>query len=117
MSKLSVIRSTDSDDKAVGTVALGWEDESSWGSQDPDAGYIHRLAIKDGYQGQGIGEQMIDWANNQLKQNNRQFLRLDCAINNKALCTYYEKQGFVRVAEKEYSPTYTAALYERPIIA
>lgn len=103
------------DTEAVGTVTLQWEDESIWGSQGPDAGYIHRLAIKDGYKGQGIGEEMLGWADEQAVQNNRRFLRLDCDANNTSLCAYYQKQGFVKVGEKHQDKGHTSALFERHI--
>jgi ribosomal protein S18 acetylase RimI-like enzyme len=105
------------DGEVVATVALQWDDESSWGVQPPVAAYIHRLAVKDGFHGQGLGEQIIDWANEQAVQNGRQFLRLDCDARNTSLCAYYENQGFVKVGTKqipEYND-YIAALYERPV--
>ncbi len=104
--------------KIVGTVALGWQDERDWGQQLPNAGYIHRLAIKDGFHGQGIGEQIIDWAVKEVIHNNRQLLRLCCDVNNTQLCAYYEKQDFVQVGTKEPEENgYTAALYERRLSA
>lgn len=101
----------------VGTVSLQWDDERSWGEQPPVAGYMHRLAIKDGYYGQGLGGQAIDWATSQVAKEGRQFLRLDCEASNTELCAYYEKQGFKQVGTRpipEYEG-YVAALYEKPV--
>lgn len=104
------------DGEAVGTVALQWEDEPVWGVQPPIAGYIHRLAIKDGVEAKGLGAQMIDWAGNQVARRHRKFLRLDCDIRNLGLCAYYEKQGFVQVGSKQMTRSgHTAALYERQV--
>ena len=104
-------------DEVVGTVSLQWEDERNWGPQPPVAGYLHRLAIKDGFHGKGLGEQVVNWAAAQVADRGRQFLRLDCEAKNTQLCAYYENQGFVRVGERpipEYGD-YVAALFEREV--
>lgn len=101
----------------VGTVSLQWEDVRSWGEQPPIAGYLHRLAIKDEYKGQGLGDTIVDWAAQQAAKNGRQLLRLDCEESNTQLSAYYEKLGFVKVGTKpipEYGD-YVAALYERVV--
>lgn len=103
-------------DEAVGTVTLQWDDEPIWGVQQPVAGYVHRLAIKSGYKGQSIGEQMLHWADQQVVQNNRKLLRLDCDADNLSLCAYYEKQGFTKVGEKQRpNKAHVSALFERPV--
>lgn len=105
------------DDVIVGTVALEWADTEGWGDRENgQAGYIRRLAIHDGYHGQHIGEQIIDWAADQVKLKGRAYLRLDCSPDNKKLCAYYENQDFKRVEIKHF-PDYnsTAALYEHSI--
>ncbi len=103
------------DGEIVGTVGLQWEDASIWGDQPPVAGYIHRLAIKDGFHGLGLGEQVLNWAQAEAAKKGRSLLRLDCSTDNPKLCAYYEKLGFVQVGTKHregdgVSPT---ALYER----
>lgn len=110
-SKMYIIRQGED---VVGTVSLQWEDERSWGEQPPVACYLHRLAIKDRYKGQGMGAATVDWAEQQAANNDRHLLRLDCEESNVRLCAYYEKLGFVKVGSKpipEYGD-YVAALYE-----
>lgn len=98
---------------AVGTVALQWEDTRVWGDQPPVAGYIHRLAIKEGCEGQGMGEKIISWAGNEVSLQGRRLLRLDCDEKNEKLCAYYERLGFKKVGIKDLSEDgYIAALYE-----
>lgn len=102
----------------VGTFMLIWEDGMMWGEQPPNAGYIHQLATRDGYRGQGFGEKMINWAAQEVAKKSRQWLRLDCSPDNADLCAYYEELGFKRVGVREiHAPTHTymAALYERPV--
>lgn len=105
--------------KPAGTFRLQWEDKRFWGGRAPDAGYIHLLAVTPDMHGLGIGEQIIDWALGQVAQDNRQFLRLDCRPDNKGLCDYYEKLGFIRKAmrqtKNDVGTPYIAALYERKV--
>jgi ribosomal protein S18 acetylase RimI-like enzyme len=104
-------------DEMVATFGLHWNDERIWGSQAADAGYIHRLATKDGWHGKGIGKEIISWASAEVAGNNRHYLRLDCDSKNVSLCGYYEKLGFKETGKKLIKPykDYYATLYERPI--
>lgn len=107
------------DNEVVGTVALQWEDERFWGVQPPIAGYLHRLAVKEGFYKQGIGEQIIDWAAAQVAAEGRFLLRLDCEEKNTGLCRYYEVLGFIKVGRLPFpeldNGNYVEALYERPV--
>lgn len=104
-------------DEPVGTFALLWEDERVWGEQPPVAGYLHQLAVKDGYRGMHLGRRLLDWAGHYVAQSGRQLLRIDFPPDNVGLKTYYEKLGFKWIKDSEVSTphtTYSAALYERP---
>ncbi len=89
------------DDEIAATVTLQWADEPVWGKQTSEAGYLHRLAIKDGFHGQDLGQRIIEWAVSEVALKNRQFLRLDCDPANKQLCAYYEAQGFSQTGQKK----------------
>lgn len=105
------------DNEAVGTAILLWEDPGMWGEQPPIAGYIHGLAVKDGFYGQKIGARILDWAADKVSHQGRQLLRLDCPATNEGLCTYYEKLGFRKVAVKP-NPMHageTTAYFERTV--
>lgn len=105
-------------DEVVGTVSLTWEDHRVWGNQPPVAGYIHRLAVKQGFHGQNLGKRIIDWALATAAQNKKEFLRLDCASENTNLCKYYEGLGFKLVATKQIPSddgNYIAALYQKQL--
>lgn len=104
-------------DEVVATASLQWEDERNWGEQPPVAGYMHRLAVRNDFHGQGLGETITDWISAQVAKEGRQYLRLDCEESNTELCAYYEKLGFVKVGTRpvpEYGD-YAAALYQRPV--
>jgi ribosomal protein S18 acetylase RimI-like enzyme len=103
--------------EAVGTFSITWEDTHTWGKQESDAGYIHRLAVRHGFHGKGLGEAIINWAAAETKKQGRTLLRLDCPLDNKKLRAYYEKQGFIQVGTSKTDQVdgYTPALYERKI--
>lgn len=102
----------------VGTLALLWEDTEYWGERPPDAGYIHRLALRNSHRGQNLGTEILDWATQEVLKNNRSYLRLDCSPDNLRLCNYYESLGFVRQGIKEtliVDTLWRSALYERKL--
>jgi GNAT superfamily N-acetyltransferase len=103
--------------EAVGTVKLQWSDDIDWDNHRSSGGYIHQLAIKEDFHGQGLGRQLIDWAAAEAAKNGKKFLGLDCSDQNEKLCKYYEDQGF-NLAGYKSIPAYdnhTAALFERKI--
>jgi ribosomal protein S18 acetylase RimI-like enzyme len=106
-----------SDGEVIGTFGLHWQDERVWGDQPPNAGYVHRLAVRDDLHGQDLGLRIIDWAVAEVARNGRQYLRLDCDSSNTKLRDYYEKQGFKEIGKKHIPPhkNYFATLYERQV--
>lgn len=113
MMKSSTVYLINEDNKPVATFSISWEDEKMWGKRPPDAGYLHRLAVKSDHHGRGLGEEAIKAAEGIVKNKGRQYLRLDCLAANEKLCEYYEKQGFARVSQTDTDAK--AALYERPV--
>jgi ribosomal protein S18 acetylase RimI-like enzyme len=103
------------DDMPVATMSLSWQDEKYWGTQDPIAGYVHRVAVRNGFHGLGLGSFSIDWCATQVSARNRRYLRLDCDHRNKMLSAYFEALGFTLVATKPMPELgdYVASLYER----
>jgi ribosomal protein S18 acetylase RimI-like enzyme len=99
----------------AGMLTLSWQDEEYWGPRDPDAGYVHRLSIRDGFHGRGLGVYAINWCADLVRANGQQRLRLDCEVKNAKLCAYYESIGFVRVGTKPFPSGYVASLYELTI--
>ena len=107
------------DGEVIGTVLLQWDDDINWGPQPPVAGYMHRLAIKSGHHGKDLGKQIVGWAEEQVAQRGREYLRLDCEAANTELCAYYENLGFERVKTWDAPgyDDYEAALYEKRVVA
>ncbi|RZJ58871.1 MAG: GNAT family N-acetyltransferase [Acidovorax sp.] len=93
--------------------AIERDDEPYWGTQPPVAGYLHGLAINNGFHGAGIGSWVMGWAQRHVSAQGRGWLRLDCSAGNPGLCRYYERCGFVRVGEQVFANGHVAALYQR----
>jgi GNAT superfamily N-acetyltransferase len=87
------------DRRAVGTFTLQWSDEMFWPGADDEAGYIHRIAVR--REARGLGVELLKFAERATAATGRKLLRLDCFSENDALCSYYERAGFVRRADIE----------------
>ena len=104
------------DNEIIGVFLLQWQDDIYWDNRDDQAGYIHQLAIKQGFHGQGLGEKLIDWAGRKTAKKSKKYIRLDCSDQNQSLCEYYETQGFKQTGTKSIpDKNYTAALYQKPV--
>ena len=80
--------------EAIGTFALQWSDEETWGMMPDNAGYVHGLAVRRDFAGRGLGRELLDWTENRVSLSGRQYLRLDCTAENDALNAYYRRAGF-----------------------
>jgi ribosomal protein S18 acetylase RimI-like enzyme len=102
------------DGEPAATVTLLWDDPFFWGTQPPDAAYVHKLAIRRVFAGRGLGEAIVEWADRQAAAAGRRYLRLDCMRDNDRIRRYYERLGFEHRGDRDH-PRFPAALYERRI--
>jgi ribosomal protein S18 acetylase RimI-like enzyme len=98
--------------RVVATLALLWSDPAFWGERPPDAGYVHALAVSRAWAGRGLGGELLAWAEEQVVREGREFLRLDCRVENEALRRYYESTGFEQRGEVSVDE-FTSMRYER----
>jgi GNAT superfamily N-acetyltransferase len=96
----------------IGTITLQWSDRKYWGEMPPDAGYIHKFAIKRSRSGQRLGIRTLQWAEAKTRKEGKKLLRLDCLANNRTIREYYERFGFVHVRDT-IAPGWKASLYEK----
>lgn len=96
----------------IGMIRIMDEDFLYWGKQKEKAKYIHSLIVTNRYNGKGIGTKVIQKIENDAKEDNCRFLRLDADSKNPKLCSYYERLGFEKVGTKEL-PLSTYNLYEK----
>ena len=87
------------DAQVVGTFTLQWIDELFWPGDADEAGYIHRIAVR--REARGLGIELLKSAERITASAGRKLLRLDCYAGNDALCSYYERAGFVRRSDIE----------------
>jgi GNAT superfamily N-acetyltransferase len=78
----------------VASFRLLREDSMVWPEEGGDALYLHTLAVRRAWSGQGLGQQMLNWAEQQASLSGKTFLRLDCFANNRILRRYYENAGY-----------------------
>jgi GNAT superfamily N-acetyltransferase len=100
------------DGEVVGSLVVQWKDPIFWPGYPADAGYLHRLAVR--LHGEGIGAQLLRWAEQHAAYAGKTFLRLDCVASNELLRAYYERAGYERVADVTVGP-YTEARYEKRV--
>jgi len=109
----------------VGTFTLQWIDEVFWPGASNDAGYVHRIAVR--RDARGFGVALLKFAETVASGAGKRFLRLDCFSGNAALCSYYERAGFVACKDLEIAagadPTvprslgrYVVRRYEKPLL-
>jgi ribosomal protein S18 acetylase RimI-like enzyme len=102
------------DGRPAGTFALQWSDRETWGDVPDDAGYIHGLAIRREFAGAGLGREMLRRAEQMVSLSEREYLRLDCVADNKALNEYYRRAGFAYRGSAEVRGL-AVALYEKRV--
>lgn len=99
------------DGAAAGCVRFQLSDEEYWGDiPHEDSAFVHRLAVRRKFAGQGISKALIDWAKAKAGAEGRDFLRLDCA-DRESLRRIYENYGFEFHSFKEREP-YKVARYQ-----
>lgn len=93
------------EDEIVGTVTVSpkqnkW-DECIFGKEEvSDSLYIHRFAVKRKYKGNGIGEWILQWIDENVHCD-KEFLKLDCVGHNRTLNDFYKRNGFEYVGSTE----------------
>ncbi len=83
----------DADGTAAGAVVLLPEDERWADRADTQAYYIHNLVTS--YREKGLGSILLEEMERIAIEDQKQFLRLDCAVDNRFLNAYYESRGFL----------------------
>ncbi|GIP37949.1 hypothetical protein J31TS4_12290 [Paenibacillus sp. J31TS4] len=69
-------------------------DRSIWPDPEASAAYLHKLIVRRTWEGQGLGELLLDWAEAECRRMGKRLLRLDCMGDNEGLNRYYPRAGF-----------------------
>lgn len=82
--------------------SITFDDLPVWGAQNTDpAIYIHRIATNPNFRGQKFVEQIVEWAKQFARENNKLYVRMDTTAGNQRLTDYYVKCGFSYLGEKK----------------
>ena len=86
------------ENEIVGTVAVSpkqneWDERIFGKAEVSDSLYIHRFAVKREYKGNGIGEWILKWVEENV-QYDKEYLKLDCVGHNRTLNDFYKSSGF-----------------------
>lgn len=95
---------------AVATL-LDWQDDLFWPGK-TDSGFIHRLAVRRAYAGQGHAQALLREAAIICRTSGKPYLRLDCVASREKLRSFYERCGFRFVGTAVREPYFHQALYE-----
>lgn len=93
------------EDEIVGTFTVSpkqndWDQHIFGKEEVSDSLYIHRLAVKRKYKGNGIGETIVKWIEENV-QSDKRYLKLDCVEYNRTLNDFYKKNGFEYVGSTD----------------
>ena len=103
------------DSQAVGTMRLQLEDHLFWPDlEGGDSAFVHRLAVKRDFAGQGVSAALLDWAVDRAHALGKRFLRLDCDAERGRLRDFYERFGF-RLHSYRQVGSYYVSRYELQI--
>lgn len=74
---------------------LQWEDKLFWPkAKRNEAGYVHKLCVRRKYAGQRLSAKMVEFAIEECRKRNIDYLRLDTRWVNARLCNLYKSLGF-----------------------
>ncbi len=85
--------------KVIGCIAISTHKDEEyldvdWLTKSENSIYIHRVAIHPDYQGQGLAQQLMDFAEDMARTNNFESIRLDTFSKNKRNQKFYELRGY-----------------------
>jgi ribosomal protein S18 acetylase RimI-like enzyme len=98
--------------ESLGTLTVLDADVAVWGDAPGAAHYIHSFAVR--RNAAGLGRALLRWAEAEAQAAGKQYLRLDCAGANAALCRYYEAAGFHNRGRRDIRG-WLCALYEKQV--
>lgn len=74
-------------------------DGVTWLTPQGNCVYIHRLAVHPDYQGQGLAQQLMNFAENYAKESGYASVRLDTFSLNKRNNVFYQKRGYQKLGD------------------
>lgn len=104
------------DGRVVGAIRFQLEDRLFWPDLDAaDSAFVHRLAVRRAFAGQGISTALLEWAVDRARTLGKRYLRLDCDADRSRLRALYERFGF-RLHSYRHVGSYYVSRYELQIL-
>lgn len=103
-------------DAPIATVAVDtFADPRLWTEAEcaEPAYYVHRLIVRRGYAGIGLGAEITDWAGTRAAKAGKHRIRVDVWTTNEPLQRWYLEQGFSRVRTLDPDDYPSGALFRR----
>jgi GNAT superfamily N-acetyltransferase len=96
------------DGDPAGVIRFQLEDTLFWPDlpDDHTSAFVHRLAVRRRYKGQGISTTLLQWAVDHARALGRSDLRLDCDQSRPKLMALYEGFGFQFDSFRQVGPYY-----------
>lgn len=83
------------DDKVICIFSVCYTDELIWREREKgDALYLHRIVLNRDFRGVKIFAVVLEWAIQQVREQNLRFIRMDTWAGNTKLIDYYKSYGF-----------------------
>lgn len=92
----------------------------AFGERPADALYLQGLCVRRTASGRQLGERIVAWCEEQTRQADRDYLRLDCVSDNSFLNGYYQRLSFTAIGTYVYDlpqGPLPCTLYEKPVSA
>jgi GNAT superfamily N-acetyltransferase len=106
----------DIDGRVAGAMRFQLEDRLFWPDlKDGDSAFVHRLAVRRAFAGQGLSTALLQWAVDRGRELGRRYLRLDCDAQRSRLRAFYERFGF-RFHSYRQVGSYYVSRYELQIL-
>jgi len=100
----------------AGALRFQLEDQLFWPDLDGrDSAFVHRLAVRRVFAGQGISTSLLDWTVDRARALGKRYLRLDCDADRSRLRAFYERFGF-RLHSHRQVGSYYVSRYELQIL-
>jgi len=104
------------DGQVAGAMRFQLEDGLFWPDlDDTHSAFVHRLAVRRAFAGQGISTALLEWAVGQARTLGKRYLRLDCDAERSRLRALYERFGF-RLHSYRQVGSYYVSRYELQIL-
>ena len=99
----------------AGVIRFQLEDRLFWPDiPQHESAFVHRLAVRRRYQGQGVSTALLEWAVDRAQALGKRYLRLDCDEARPKLRSLYEHFGFELHSFRHVGRHYVAR-YEYPL--